>query len=92
MIAEWLVKQKGARYLLLLSRSGIKKGAIDAMNTVSKLRRLGAVIEAPECDISDIDALRCVIERCRGSMPIISGCIQSSMVLKVCRPTFEYSA
>ncbi|KAK7937187.1 uncharacterized protein PG986_014055 [Apiospora aurea] len=82
MIAEWLVKQRGARHLLLLSRSGIKHKAIDAANTVSNLRGLGAVIEAPECDISDIDALRDVIETCRGSMPPIAGCIQSSMVLK----------
>ncbi|ESZ91648.1 putative polyketide synthase [Sclerotinia borealis F-4128] len=82
MIAEWMVKQKGARYLLLLSRSGIKQSAIEAVNTVSNLRELGAVIEAPECDISDIDALRNVLERCRGSMPTIAGCVQSSMVLK----------
>lgn len=92
MIAEWMVKQKGARHLLLLSRSGINEGAIDAVNTMKDLRALGAIIEAPKCDISDIDALRNVIENCRGSMPPIAGCIQSSMVLKVCFPTPESSA
>lgn len=86
MIAEWMVKQKGARHLLLLSRSGIKEEAVDAVNTVRTLRGLGAVIEAPKCDISDNKALRNVVERCRGSMPPIGGCIQSSMVLKVCLP------
>lgn len=91
VIAEWMVKQKGARHLLLLSRSGIKKEATDAVNTISNLRGLGAVIETPKCDISDIDALRSVVERYRGSMPPIAGCIQSSMVLRVCCPRPEYN-
>lgn len=86
MIAEWMVKQKGAQHLLLLSRSGIKHDAMDTVNTIEKLRQLGATIEAPPCDIGDIDALRNVVEEYRSSMPPIAGCIQSSMVLKVCHP------
>ncbi|KAK7908914.1 hypothetical protein PG985_014792, partial [Apiospora marii] len=82
MIAEWMVKHKGARHLLLLSRSGIKHGAIDIACNVKGLRGFGAVIEAPECDITNIDALRGVIEKYRCSMPPIAGCIQASMVLK----------
>ncbi|XXG96268.1 hypothetical protein Hte_002549 [Hypoxylon texense] len=82
MIADWMVKEKGARNLLLLSRSGLRNVAAHAQDRVRKLRRLGAVIEAPECDITDVNALRTVVEGYRGSMPPISGCIQSSMVLR----------
>ncbi|TGJ78460.1 hypothetical protein E0Z10_g10307, partial [Xylaria hypoxylon] len=80
--AEWMVKDKGARNLLLLSRSGLEKGGAGAAKAISKLREQGAVVEAPQCDISDINALRRVIDKHRGSMPPIAGCIQSSMVLK----------
>ncbi|KAI1480108.1 hypothetical protein F4774DRAFT_425201 [Daldinia eschscholtzii] len=82
MIAEWMVKEKGARNLLLLSRSGIKKTDIHATNTVAKLRELGAVIECPECDISDIASLRAVLEKYKDAMPPIAGCVQSAMVLR----------
>ncbi|KAI3317739.1 ketoacyl-synt-domain-containing protein [Xylariaceae sp. AK1471] len=81
-IAEWMVKDKGARNLLLLSRSGLEKGGAGAAKAVSQLREQGAIVEAPQCDISDINALRRVIDKHRGSMPPIAGCIQSSMVLK----------
>ncbi|RWA12367.1 hypothetical protein EKO27_g2745 [Xylaria grammica] len=81
-IAEWMVKDKGARNLLLLSRSGLERARAGAAKAVSKLREHGAVVEAPQCDISDIDELRRVIDKHRGSMPPIAGCIQSSMVLK----------
>ena len=89
MIADWMVKQKGARNLLLLSRSGLRNAGTHAENRVKTLRDLGAVIEAPECDITDINALRKVVEGYRGFMPPIAGCIQSSMVLKV-RPPYTY--
>ncbi|ETS85802.1 hypothetical protein PFICI_03827 [Pestalotiopsis fici W106-1] len=46
------------------------------------MRGLGAVIEAPKCDIGDINVLRDVVEAYRGSMPQVAGCNQSSMVLK----------
>ncbi|KAH9900372.1 ketoacyl-synt-domain-containing protein [Xylariomycetidae sp. FL2044] len=82
MLAEWMVKQKGARHLILLSRSGEKKDNIPLTDTLSKLRDLGAVIEAPQCDIADIQMLRDVIEKYQGSMPPIAGCIQGSMVLR----------
>lgn len=83
-IAEWMVKEKGARHLLLLSRSGIKKNAAQTVQKVHELRQLGAVIEAPECDIANAPALQCVLENFRDVMPQVAGYIQSSMVLKVC--------
>ncbi|KAK6958415.1 hypothetical protein Daesc_001215 [Daldinia eschscholtzii] len=82
MIAEWMVKEKGARNLLLLSRSGIKKANTHTTNTVAKLRELGAVIECPECDISDTTSLRTVLEKYKDAMPPIAGCVQSAMVLR----------
>ncbi|KAI1804894.1 hypothetical protein F4811DRAFT_570659 [Daldinia bambusicola] len=82
MIAEWMVKEKGARNLLLLSRSGIKKTDTHATNIVAKLCELGAVVECPECDISDTTSLRSVLRRYKNTMPPIAGCVQSAMVLR----------
>jgi NAD(P)-dependent dehydrogenase (short-subunit alcohol dehydrogenase family) len=79
-IASWMVKEKGARNLLLLSRSGM--GAAGAEETVKELREYGGIIEAPSCDICDRSALHSTLERYRDTMPRIGGCIQSSMVLR----------
>ncbi|KAI1467710.1 KR domain-containing protein [Daldinia caldariorum] len=82
MIAEWMVKEKGAKNLLLLSRSGIKKTDTHATSIVGKLRQLGAAIECPECDISDTTSLHSVLQRYKNAMPPIAGCVQSTMVLR----------
>jgi NAD(P)-dependent dehydrogenase (short-subunit alcohol dehydrogenase family) len=79
-IASWMVKEKGARNLLLLSRSGM--AAASAEETVKELREYGGVIEVASCDICDLSALRSTLERYRDGMPRIGGCIQSSMVLR----------
>ncbi|KAJ3572508.1 hypothetical protein NPX13_g5029 [Xylaria arbuscula] len=87
-IAQWMVKDKSARNLLLLSRSGLEGAG--AANVVSELRKRGAIVEALQCDINDINELREVIQKYRSSMPPIAGCIQSSIVFKVCDPTLNY--
>ncbi|CAO2654476.1 Nn.00g112090.m01.CDS01 [Neocucurbitaria sp. VM-36] len=78
-IAGWMVKEKGARNLLLLSRSGATSE--DSKSTIRELRETGAVIESPICDICDKEALQSVLGRYQ-HMPRIGGCIQASMVLR----------
>ncbi|KAH8730005.1 hypothetical protein GQ44DRAFT_673662 [Phaeosphaeriaceae sp. PMI808] len=78
-IAEWMVKQRGVRYLLLLSRSGAQNPA--CAETIRQLRQAGTTVEAPECDICDKQAIQEVLQR-YNYLPPIAGCIQSSMVLR----------
>lgn len=82
-IAEWMVKKRNVRNLLLLSRSGIKSDA--AAKLVTELNMMGATVHAAECDICDLSALCSVIDDYKDTMPPIGGCIQASMVLRVGR-------
>lgn len=79
-VSRWLVRQ-GARYLILLSRSG--PSTAKALELLSELKEKGAYIEAPCCDISNEESLRAVLGSCSARLPPIKGCIQASMVLKV---------
>jgi shikimate 5-dehydrogenase len=78
--AQWLVS-KGARHLVLLSRSGASSPA--AVKFVDDMTNLGVHIYAPACDITDRSRLQSIINECKYTMPPIKGCIQSSMVIRV---------
>lgn len=80
-IARWLV-DRGARNLLLLSRSGPEDN-VKAQALLAELRSNGVRVEAPICDITDLASLRSVLEGYRGVMPPVKGSIQASMVLRV---------
>jgi hypothetical protein len=72
---------KGARNLILLSRSGpVTKTAIQLLE---KLKRLGVRVEAPKCDVSSSEELSHVLFECSKILPPIKGCIQGAMVLQV---------
>ncbi|KAF7883709.1 uncharacterized protein EAF02_005629 [Botrytis sinoallii] len=77
--ALWMA-DKGARYLILLSRSGPTTDA--ATSLLIKLRDMGSSVEAPKCDITSSDQLRKAISQCSRAFPLIKGCIQATMVLK----------
>jgi len=81
-MTEWMVKERGAKNLLLLSRSGLRNEA--AAKAVRALTEAGAHVEAPSCDITDAAALKAVLDKYSKLMPPIGGCIQGSMVLRVC--------
>jgi acyl transferase domain-containing protein/D-arabinose 1-dehydrogenase-like Zn-dependent alcohol dehydrogenase/NAD(P)-dependent dehydrogenase (short-subunit alcohol dehydrogenase family) len=78
-VARWLV-DRGAKHMLLLSRSGAQKEA--AQEFLAELEGKGVVARAPPCDVTDLDALKNVIEECARDMPPIRGCVQGSMVLR----------
>ena len=77
---RWIVS-RGARNLILLSRSGASTNA--AMEMVKQLEQQGVRVHAPLCDISDRPSLEAALRECSEKMPPIKGCIQTSAVLKV---------
>ncbi|KAI0198779.1 putative polyketide synthase [Astrocystis sublimbata] len=78
-IARWLVS-RGARFLILLSRSGLRKES--AVEFVSQLTASKVVLETPICDVTDLASLHVVLQDCYKRMPPVRGCIHSAMVLK----------
>ncbi len=72
---------RGARNLILLSRSGPKND--NAISLLKELNAVGARIEAPVCDVTKSDSVSSVLMQCGHTMPPIKGCIQASLVVKV---------
>lgn len=72
---------RGARNLILLSRSGV--GSEIAVGLIEELKANGVHAEAPKCDVTSADSLSAVLANCAKTMPPIKGCIQGSMVLRV---------
>ncbi|KAI1125068.1 polyketide synthase [Nemania abortiva] len=78
-IARWAVA-RGARNLILLSRSGAVTAAAKAF--LEELAPLCQKVAAPTCDVANKQALEKCIAECLKYMPRIKGCIQAPMVLK----------
>jgi hypothetical protein len=73
--------KRGARNLILLSRSGLKTES--AKTLVKDLAAQGAHIATPACDVANKSSLEAVLRNCTLTMPPVKGCIQAAMVLKV---------
>lgn len=82
-MARWMVS-RGAKNLVLLSRSGPKSGAAKAL--VQELTRQNVRVETPAVDVGDIAKLKVTLESLDSVMPPVRGCIQAAMSLKVCYP------
>ncbi|KAI0396952.1 polyketide synthase [Xylariaceae sp. FL0594] len=78
-ISRWAIS-RGAKNLILLSRSGASKPA--AKEFLDEIKPLCQNVVAPACDVADREALAKCIEECLAFMPKIKGCIQGSMVLR----------
>ena len=76
--ARWMVS-RGARNLILLSRSGAHSDA--AMALVEELTTAGVHVETPRCDITVVNSLHTALRDCT-TMPPIKGCIQACMQLR----------
>ncbi|WP_218651874.1 type I polyketide synthase [Nostoc sp. C052] len=74
-VAQWLVEQ-GARYLILLSRSGINTR--EKQEAVKQLRAAGVEIITPIADVSDGESLRNAISELLRKLPPISGIIHAA--------------
>ncbi|KAI1276492.1 fatty acid synthase S-acetyltransferase [Xylaria sp. FL0933] len=78
-IIRWMIR-KGARNLIVLSRSG--PSSQPAAEIISESEHEGAHIVAPCCDVSNLDSLLPVLRDCARTMPPIKGCINAAMVLE----------
>ncbi|EGX51809.1 hypothetical protein AOL_s00043g828 [Orbilia oligospora ATCC 24927] len=78
-IARWMV-DRGARHLILLSRSGARTETARALLT--DLKNLGVNCVTPACDISSFESVKETLESLVGVVPQVKGCIQASMVLR----------
>ncbi|EEY15605.1 lovastatin nonaketide synthase [Verticillium alfalfae VaMs.102] len=77
--ARWMAS-RGAKNLIILSRSGKSRPATQEL--VKELTQAGVNVVAPQCDVSNREALTAILDECTATMPPIKGCIQGSMVLK----------
>ncbi|KAI9691977.1 MAG: polyketide synthase [Bogoriella megaspora] len=77
--AKWMVS-KGAKNLLLLSRSGSSSAA--ASKLMTQLRGQGVNVEAPSCDVASRESVQLVLQKYATSLPPIKGCLNASMVLQ----------
>lgn len=78
--ARWMVG-RGARNLILLSRSGASGKAAKAL--MAELSAQGICVATPAVDISNLDKLKNEIEKLKKRMPPIRGCIQATVALRV---------
>lgn len=76
--------RKGAKSLILLSRSGTTKSQV-ALDTVSELKELGVRVEVHKCDVSSATSLAETLGHFVGRVPPIKGCINAAMSLQVCQ-------
>ena len=76
--AQWLA-DKGARHLVLLTRSGLASQA--AQQAVQDLQARGVTVHAPACDVTDREALAAVLAKVAADMPPLRGVVHAAMVI-----------
>ena len=74
---------RGARHLILLSRSGPKTDK--ARQVIRQLEEQGATVATPMVDVGDLSRLKQVLAELSDTMPPIRGCIQGTLLLRVSR-------
>lgn len=79
-MARWMVDH-GARYLVLVSRSGAAAGKVKTL--IDELTALGAKVIVKLCDVSDSRSVNDLVHSGMAGMPEIKGVIHGAMVLKV---------
>jgi NAD(P)-dependent dehydrogenase (short-subunit alcohol dehydrogenase family) len=79
-MALWMTN-RGARHLILLTRSGPRSKAAIAL--IEELKAMGVDVNATPCDISVKESLQSTLSLCSKSMPPIKGCVAGAMVLRV---------
>ncbi|KAI1152215.1 polyketide synthase PksD [Nemania diffusa] len=77
-ILKWMAS-RGAKYLMVLSRSGPTSPA--AVEVVTELTSRGVTVIAPRCDVSSLDSFSCVLRQHAAALPPIKGVINATMAL-----------
>lgn len=79
---------KGARNIVLLSRSGSTPGKV--MELIQQVHGLGAEVLVRQCDVTDRSQVRqCLQDLVRANKPPVRGLIQGAMVFEVHFPLFN---
>ncbi|KAK8257361.1 polyketide synthase [Phyllosticta capitalensis] len=78
-MSRWMVS-KGARNIVLMSRSGKATGKIAEL--IEDLRPVGGNIVVKACDIADQESVNALVEDCAKTLPPIRGVIHAAMVLR----------
>ncbi len=78
-IARWMA-DRGARHLVLVSRSGPKTGA--DQSAVEKMVQRGAQVQVEKMDVTDLDAVRLLVQRVQNELPPLAGVIHGAAVLE----------
>ncbi len=76
--AQWLAA-KGARHLVLASRSGPKSA--EAKHCIAQLEKQGVRIHAAACDVTDTEALSVLMRHIDENMPALKGIVHAAMVI-----------
>ncbi|RHZ54247.1 uncharacterized protein CDV56_107115 [Aspergillus thermomutatus] len=77
-LGRWMVEQ-GARHIVFLSRSGLKKPELQ--ETVEMLQKRGARVAAYPCDVSKEADVAAAVTMLANEFPPVKGVIQGAMVL-----------
>lgn len=80
-MVRWMAT-KGAKNLILLSRSGASSAAASSLLAEMKTTHPDINIFAPRCDVSNAENLSAVLQTCNETMPPIRGCINGIMNLQ----------
>ena len=72
---------KGARYIILVSRSGSATGKVKEL--IDELATVGATIVVRRCDVSSSASVNNLISNELAGLPEIKGVIHGAMVLRV---------
>lgn len=78
-MAKWMVL-KGARSIVLLSRSGKTDGKVGQL--IEDVRPMGATITVKACDVADAPSVQALVQECSRTLPPIRGVIHAAMVLR----------
>jgi hypothetical protein len=79
-VSLWMA-ERGARNIILLSRSGIVTEEAGA--TLKALKDTGCSAHVFTCDVSDEARLTQVLDECKSTLPPVRGLIQGAMTLEV---------
>lgn len=76
--AEWLAS-KGARHLILISRSG--PSSVVAQDAITRLEKQGVKVHAASCDITDKEAVAALLAEVSKTLPPLKGIVHAATVI-----------
>jgi malonyl CoA-acyl carrier protein transacylase len=80
LVAHWLV-ERGAKHLVLLSRSGQKLTGSNQLEKLEKLEQAGACVRVIQADVSDTEQLARILSEIEQSLPPLRGILHAAGVL-----------